>query len=529
MINAGPTLAVCTNFNQGFSSTRMAHINTLPSVDDRDGIYWDRVETTPGVYYFDATNNRSSYPQLVTGKVSITVNAGNPLYDGGFTPYTPEGIAAMAAFAVSIVQRHPNVDTIEVGNEFNGANFVSGPVLAAPNYSDARVAYYVAILNGIYDAVKAVRPDVLVIGGATHSIPSSWLWRMLDMGATMDALVLHPYTSTPEQGLKQIAVLRRHPAIAELPIQITEFGTTKINSAPAHFAKWYAVAALSGVSRMGWFASHSREGFAPIFETDGTRTLTGLAYVWAQENLTGLSASLVDAGIGAYAVKFGNRILAVWGEPRSLTLRNGAQAFNASGVLIPSPTITLDPIYIVSPVDLTFGSGKTVQFGETALIADSLHMFDYPVGNELQTPGDKFERFARRNGVVSPVITIQGQSRSGALWNPSRGIGTTVRLTEKSVISGNYTIHHRYTASERQKLLLRLEGAVMIMRGDAMVFKGPGTYPVECLAGDVIEFTLPTKSAFRITISKDTATGPVAPADTGKWNQGIRFARRAAR
>jgi hypothetical protein len=127
------------------------------------------------------------------------------------TPLSASDQAAFAAYTAALVRGLPDVDRVIVGNEPNLNLFW------LPQYDtsggDAAAASFEGLLATTYDAVKAARPNVEVIGAGlsprgsdepastrqTHS-PTQFL---LDLGAAyrasgrnrpiMDALSVHPY------------------------------------------------------------------------------------------------------------------------------------------------------------------------------------------------------------------------------------------------------------------------------------------------------------------------------------------------
>jgi hypothetical protein len=127
------------------------------------------------------------------------------------TPLTPEARSQFASFAASIPRALPQVRDVIVGNEPN-LNLFWMPQFG-PDGSDAAAAAYLELLAQTYDAIKAVDPNVNVIGGAlaargsddpqgkrpTHS-PTEFI---RDLGAAyrasgrskpvLDMFSLHPY------------------------------------------------------------------------------------------------------------------------------------------------------------------------------------------------------------------------------------------------------------------------------------------------------------------------------------------------
>jgi hypothetical protein len=130
---------------------------------------------------------------------------------GHNTPSSPAERANFAAYAAAVAQALPRARYVIVGNEPNLSTFwrpqfgAGGRDVAARAYAD--------LLARSYDALKAARPDVLVLGGAlsprgadrpngirpTHS-PTAFI---RDLGAAyrasnrrrplMDAFAFHPY------------------------------------------------------------------------------------------------------------------------------------------------------------------------------------------------------------------------------------------------------------------------------------------------------------------------------------------------
>jgi hypothetical protein len=86
---------------------------------------------------------------------------------GAWTPSDPTTRAQFAAFAVSVVRELPWVTTFIVGNEPN-SNVYWQPQFDAKG-GDAAAAAYEQLLATTYDAIKSVRPNVTIVGGALDS------------------------------------------------------------------------------------------------------------------------------------------------------------------------------------------------------------------------------------------------------------------------------------------------------------------------------------------------------------------------
>jgi hypothetical protein len=145
--------------------------------------------------------------KLVGMKIYVAVqNAGNRT-----TPDTTAEQSDFAAFAAAIARRYPSLTEFVVGNEPNNNRFWL-PQFALDG-SDVAAASYLSLLARTYDALKAVSPDIDVIGGAlaprgidrpgtgkdTHS-PTAFLTDLIAAykatgrpAPIMDALDIHAY------------------------------------------------------------------------------------------------------------------------------------------------------------------------------------------------------------------------------------------------------------------------------------------------------------------------------------------------
>jgi len=515
MILRAPVLSACSNFNQAWAPEKLAH--SAPMVRDyRDGMFWAQVETTLGEHVYDQPT--TTYPTEIAAadkRLSVMIQSPNPLYDGGVTPYTPEGVEAFGHFAASIVRKYPNVHSIEVMNEFNAQNFISGPLKAMQPFSDERVAGYFELLKSVATKCRAVRRSVKILGGATHSLPTLYLWKLFDLGARayMDALALHPYTTIPEAMVEQIKFMRRHPSIDSMPIEITEFGAADETRAARMFAKLYSQYSLSGASRVSWYQMHDRgDGFAPLYLANGTITAVGRAYKFAQDNLVGKNASPLNKGPGTYGTRFGLNIFSIWGEPRAISVRNGAEAYDSRGEKITTDAdMYFDEerlLYIVAPTTIAFGSAGNVVLAPAKTIADSRAHFRFPIAREYKAAGDVFERFFRdKNGLELPLPSHHGQSPGGGAWFPSRwnkdvGVKNETHIEERiMIIQALCEVVHRYTAPKATQgsLVIKLIGRpnvpmqVIVRKNDAVVAEGEAvvnydnTLPVNLALGDALE------------------------------------------
>ncbi len=425
------SFGVATHFQQGWPISALDTARQIGATTVRDEIAWKDVERTSGTYDFSATNVRYLDDVNRAGlAVTLLLQGGNPLYDQGYTPYTDASRAAFARYVVAVLDRFPSVSTIEIGNEFNAQNFVTGPVQSA-GYPE-RQAYYAKLLKAVYDAVKARHPDVKVLGGAAHSIPVGYYKALFDAGAlsSMDGLVIHPYTTEPEQFAKQIAILRGAMGTRPLPIHVTEFAREVDSAAEtaAYLVKMTAALAEAKVASADWYALR-QEGpvNAPWYKQvglsrqDGTLTDVGRAYrMMAARVLAAGPAQRVSVDDFTYAYLFGDRTMVIWGAPRDLSFDGTAQFLNTRGEDIGRPTQIdpNEPIVIVASQPIVLGSN--LRLGTTSLVADSFDQFDYTYA---RTSNDAVGRWSYYDYSVSrklfePLTGLGGGEISASAWTP---------------------------------------------------------------------------------------------------------------
>lgn len=455
-----PALGAASNFSQGFRVINLEYASKHGINDLRDGINWNRIESTKNLYDFDEP--RSNFPSRFMEfniRTSVVLNWGNRLYDNGDTPHTPTAIAAFGRFAGTLVARFPNIDSLEIGNEFNGVNFVKGPLASMKPTERAKA--YVLLLKAAAESARVIRPDIRIAGGATHSIAAGYIWSMLDEGAAeyLDTLSIHPYTTPVEQLVRQFAVLRRHPAAAELPIEVTEFGSSDPRDAADHLVKSYCQFSLAGVSRAIWYPLQRRgDGMIPLFDIDGELTEAGKSYQFLASSIQGRSVTDASTNDFTYGCIFGNDVLIIWGDPRDVTVGDEVNVYDSSGngLVGPFRLSETSPLIFVANENAD-SKGNVVDFvgiENSAVLADSYHQFQYPIDSEFRANGDSFERFARVNDIDTPLITLPGQERSGTVWNPYRGNTSllNLRLTAKNISFGSgcnnksCEIVHRYVS-----------------------------------------------------------------------------------
>ncbi|MGL4397420.1 MAG: M10 family metallopeptidase C-terminal domain-containing protein [Hyphomicrobium sp.] len=164
-------------------------------------------------YYLAEVTETIAYARSLGIEVVMTF-AQTPYWatDGAHDPNSQAAIwsppigAAADAFAAALVALHGAItnaglaDAVaawEIWNEPNTTTF--WPTAALRAGTDVQVdlaaaADYAALLNASYDALKAVDPEAVVLGGSLAGCDADYLQALYAAGAKFDGLALHPYT-----------------------------------------------------------------------------------------------------------------------------------------------------------------------------------------------------------------------------------------------------------------------------------------------------------------------------------------------
>ena len=472
-----PMLGVASSFGQSWYPDLLSSAEAIPVRTFRDEMYWERIEDL-GQYQF--SQFMTTYPHMIGAKgneVSLLLSGGHPAYDGGHTPHSPEAVAAFGKMAAAVVARFPAITSVEIGNEFNGQDFVTGPVRATSSMD--RAARYMSLLKSSHAQVKSQNAATRVIGGAVLGIPVGYLSHIFALGGAdyMDALAIHPYTTSVEQFTRQIAVLRRINAASTLPIEVTEFGDPDPVTAPGHLLKAYCQFALAGVTRLIWYPLSPRgDGMTPLFDQKGNKTSVGQTYGFVQSQLAGVPFADAAPDPFTYACTFGDTKLVIWGEDRALTLSGDAQAFDATGTALDPKGLRLSmdtPLLIVANSGIALGSN--VVLAPQTILADSAHQYAYPKAGQVWPESDPFQRFTRKNGIETPLETSPGQDGPGTLWTPSLRdpFDGYIRLTAEflrpdGTATAPVAVVHRYIAGTAANVDVSAHWSVRPDQGDGV-------------------------------------------------------------
>lgn len=228
----------------------------------RDDLLWNEIETRPGQYVFPTAYD-AYMAELAREHVRplIVLGYSNPLYDGGATPYDDTGMNAYVNYVRAVLRHYGGeIGAVEVFNEYNIPEFSSGPCGQKPSC-------YVEILHRAYRAIKAIRPDVTVVGATASEYDVPWYQQVFADGGLqyLDAVAIHPYTQdAPEAGhlaetigaLQQL--IQRYNGGRPKPIWLTELGWASYAGLDEQTQAKYAARGLTllvaaGVQRFYWY------------------------------------------------------------------------------------------------------------------------------------------------------------------------------------------------------------------------------------------------------------------------------------
>lgn len=460
----GPTLGAASNFSQTWAPGPLSGAADIGISEYRDEILWQYIEQDDGRLVF--RSRREAYPSILTARdasMTFLVYTGHPNWEDGRLPLTDEGRAAFADYTARIVDRFPLIHSVEVGNEFNADFFREAEDW--PEDFEARAAAYIALLKATKEAVHAVNPDIRFLGGAAHSIPIAWVEPLMRQGAAkhMDAFVIHPYTTEPEQLARQISLMRQVPGMEEMPLEVTEFGTTNADIAAGYLLRMYCQMALSGVTGAVWYPfSHRGDGLIPLLEDDGSATDVGETYAFIHKTMENKPVFDAAPDPFTYACRFGEDTLVIWGAPRELTLIDpSAQVFDVTGRPQTAPfQLSRAAPLVIRTEGARIADGTTFTLGAQRVVADSFDQFSY-------SDAAPFTRHVLHRGEEQPMQTRPGQETNGVPWTPYLGFDPdgTVRAGSDWASPSAWgpddplAVVHRYTATAPQRVSVVIQAA----------------------------------------------------------------------
>lgn len=343
---ANSPLGIGVHFTGGNNPGLAQLITAMGATAIRDDASWAMIERSPGTYSF---NNFDPYMQtLQQNNLSplLILDYSNRFYDNNKTPYDTAGMQAFARYAQALVTHYgAQIKAVEVYNEYNGT-LSTGP--CARN-----AACYARLLHYTYQAVKAVRPDVTVIGGAAFMADLHWFEQVFANGglASMDAVSDHPYTAfyvaSPEvQGLQNEMqnlqkLIKKYNHGRAKPIWVTELGWTTSflhvseQTQANYLVRGTVLSLAAGVQKVFWYdllndgtdSKATQQNFGLLNQVNAQglytpkRAYTAYA-VLARESAGRTFLNRESIAPGIYSMRFSGDLRVLWSTPvpQSVTL-----------------------------------------------------------------------------------------------------------------------------------------------------------------------------------------------------------------
>lgn len=193
----------------------------------RMDMFWNTIEQEQGHYAF------GEYDALVAAmaqrgiRIIFILDYGNPHYDHGFAPHSPEARAAFTRFAAAAARRYQGKGIIwEIWNEPNLDHFWS---------PQADVQRYGTLLLQTVAAIRRADPTALIVAPGTSGFDWPFWTALGDMGAftRLDAVTVHPYgIEIPEAVgpyyVQWAALLHRYSPAWKIPLLSGEWGYSSV-------------------------------------------------------------------------------------------------------------------------------------------------------------------------------------------------------------------------------------------------------------------------------------------------------------
>ena len=341
------TMGVGTHIGTGIGdSTRL-----LPMVQTanfnavRDDALWSVVEQRSGSYAIwnePSVRLLNALPDARTRGIQplLILGSGNRLYGGGL-PITEAAQNAFVKYAVYVASRlKGQVYRYEIFNEWNA--------FGGNARGDNDPAAYARLLKKVYPALKAVDPNITVLGGGAvgQYWGIRWTESILQQGAGnyMDGLSLHPYNywagadAIPEKAFDMVtqsrALLLRYAPNRNVPIYVTEIGwpvysgTTGVNQSTQadYLARFYIEAAsTSYVKGVWWFNLRddpnatlglSTETYAP---KAGLCAMGQIGKLFRQSYYSNLGRAANGVNLARIPQTDGSYVYAIWQQTKNVT------------------------------------------------------------------------------------------------------------------------------------------------------------------------------------------------------------------
>ncbi len=349
-------LGVQTHFVQGWRLEFLDLVEDMGAQSLRDELSWPATEPRPGEFDF-STDRAAFLPLAIERDMAplILFTDTHPDYDDGQTPFSDDAQRAMARYIRAVLDHYqPGIARIEVGNEFNSDDFVSGP------FAQDRTRYLAAMLRAVHEEIADTHPQVEFLCTGTHSVALGFFRALFEQGILQycDALSVHLYRDHPESF--EIELGRLTALMAELgtvlPIHVTEFGKwfDDPDQAPGFMLKMVALMAEAGVAGAWWYALLDQPWWPNMGLHDpdtGTDMPAADAFRLLQRQLLplGRPQRIGDSPLDhIYSFGAGGDAIVAWGAPANLIVEGAQSYLDARGRPLPPVTeLGHDPVIIL--------------------------------------------------------------------------------------------------------------------------------------------------------------------------------------
>ncbi len=373
---------VGVHFTGGDNPNLAPPLTTMGAGSIRDDAAWDLIERAPGRYTFNAFDPYMQVLQQNNIDPLLILDYNNRFYDNNQTPYDDAGLTAFANYAKALVSHYGSqLKEVEVYNEYNGA-FSTGPCVR-------KASCYAQMLRYTYQAIKSIRPDMTVVGGAALFADLSWFKQLFQAGALryMDAISDHPYTpfftlspevaGTGQQMADLETLIKSYNHGLPKPIWITELGwPTSFMHPGEHTQADYLVRSTvlglaAGVQKFYWYdllndgndQYNTQQNFGLLRRLDAAGRYTPkpsyVAYAVMARKLSHEAFISSDSiGRGIYDMRFTNNLRVLWSifghqnivvstsHPLTITSMTGrVETYTPSGGQV-TLSLSGDPIYM---------------------------------------------------------------------------------------------------------------------------------------------------------------------------------------
>lgn len=402
----------------------------------RDDLYWGNVERSPGVYDFDAGNAYYIETAIKAGLDPLVILAprGNALYQEGEVVRDSAAIDAYIAYVRAVLDRFPGLKRINIGNEVNG--------VADNQFSDMdgrvslqeRARVYTEVVRALDLALEETHPEVELVAGALHSVPTGYIGYLADEGLFqhIDTLDIHPYGPDPTQLAEILEELKRQlnrlPESERPDVSVTEFGRSADLSDPLsnadYLVKMVAVMAAAGVKEAVWYSLLDEDWYSyadmGIYQNLETPNDMAQAFTHITALMDGASPERLDSPSHVRLYQFTEDTWLIWGAAQDIEVSGQSVSFFDAGAnaIAPMSWLTDQPVFVQGE-DVTF----TFTQGAGSLLTDSFYDFDLHANEQGDDSGWTYWGVRIDQGVEREFLLdiLPGQSTGGESWNPYLG------------------------------------------------------------------------------------------------------------